>query len=151
MKYVNTYQGKDFSASHQFRLLAEVISQLDEIPVPTLNQEPARPRDGMVVIADGSDWDPLLTGAETLVVRIGGVWLEIGTLGITSQIFLDITKIDVADASYYYYGGVDSVADWKINRYDKTTYVKTSADENNNGGYTDLATAWTDRTTLTYA
>lgn len=65
--------------------------------------------------------------------------------------FLTISEFDDTDGTYYFYGGVDLAVDWKINRYDKTTFVKTSADEGNNGGYASLAAAWPDRLTLTYA
>ena len=65
--------------------------------------------------------------------------------------FLTISEFDDTDGTYYFYGGVDLAVDWKINRYHKTTFVKTSADEGNNGGYASLAAAWPDRLTLTYA
>ena len=65
--------------------------------------------------------------------------------------FLTISEFDDTDSTYYFYGGVDEAVDWKINRYHKTTFVKTSANEANNGGYGTLAAAWPDRLTLTYA
>jgi len=65
--------------------------------------------------------------------------------------FLDITEFDDTDATYYFYGGIDTDSDWKINRYLKTTFVRSSADEANNPSKVTLAAAWPDRLTLTYA
>lgn len=66
--------------------------------------------------------------------------------------FLSITNTDLSDATYYYYGGTDSAADWKINRYLKSDLNDvTSADEVGNGSYGSLGAAWTDRATLIYA
>lgn len=65
--------------------------------------------------------------------------------------FLDISEFDDTDATYYYYGGLDTALDWKINRYHKTTFIKTSADEAGNPTKTSLALAWADRTTLSYS
>ena len=79
----------------------------------------------------------------------GQISLEASTGGGTD--FLTITEFDDTDATYYFYGGLDVVLDWKINRYHKTTFVKTSADEVSNPTKTSLALAWTDRLTLTYA
>lgn len=31
---------------------------VDAIYLPTLHSEPAKPRNGMIVLADGTDWDP---------------------------------------------------------------------------------------------
>jgi hypothetical protein len=54
------------------------------------------------------------------------------------------------DSGNKYYGGLVGAA-WKINRYNLTTFVKTSATISNNPGTPDLATAWTNRLTLVYA
>lgn len=40
------------------------------------NVEPAKPRDGMVVVADGTNWNPGGTGAG-LYARIGGAWVKL--------------------------------------------------------------------------
>ena len=51
--------------------------------------------------------------------------------------------------STYTYFGIDPASGWVINRYDSSG-TKTQATESNNGGTTDLATAWTNRLTLNY-
>lgn len=60
--------------------------------------------------------------------------------------FFDVSLVDLTSAdNYYYYGGILFGA-WHINRFDKTTLIKTQT----NTGASDLATAWASRTTLTY-
>lgn len=66
--------------------------------------------------------------------------------------FLAVTLTDIADATYYYYGGLLPSTAWQVNRYLKSDpTVGTSANLANNGAVTTLASAWTNRTTLTYA
>ncbi len=41
--------------------LAEIeraFVEIDEINLPELNVEPEKPRDGMIVLADGTNWNP---------------------------------------------------------------------------------------------
>lgn len=60
------------------------------------------------------------------------------------------------DETYYYYGG-DVGPDWQVHRYlhdnpaDPLYMIPEIAELSNNPGVTDLATAFADRTTLTYA
>lgn len=42
-----------------------------------LTAEPASPANGMIAIADGAGWNPLSNGKQTMVVRLGGAWVEI--------------------------------------------------------------------------
>ena len=42
-----------------------------------LTAEPASPADGMIAIANGSSWNPLGNGKQSMVVRLGGTWREI--------------------------------------------------------------------------
>ena len=42
-----------------------------------LTAEPASPANGMIAIADGTSWDPLTNGKQSMVVRLGGAWIEI--------------------------------------------------------------------------
>jgi hypothetical protein len=39
--------------------------------------EPTDPKDGMIAIVDGQGWDPVNTGKQTLVVRLGGAWVQL--------------------------------------------------------------------------
>jgi len=42
-----------------------------------LTSAPTSPADGMVAIADGSGWDPMTNGVQTMVVYLNGAWREI--------------------------------------------------------------------------
>jgi hypothetical protein len=45
-----------------------------------LDEEPASPANGMIAIADGDaidGWDPLGNGKQSMVVRLGGAWVQI--------------------------------------------------------------------------
>lgn len=78
--------------------------------------------------------------------------IKLAASGGGGSSFLEITETDLTDSSYYYYGGVDANSDWVINRYDKSNLsTRTVATESNNATYSSLSTAWSNRTTLTYA
>jgi hypothetical protein len=42
-----------------------------------LTAEPPSPSNGMVAIADGDSWDPLTNGKQSMVVYLGGAWVQI--------------------------------------------------------------------------
>lgn len=44
-----------------------------------LTAEPASPANGMIAIADGTIWNPLANGKQSMVVRLGGAWVEIAS------------------------------------------------------------------------
>lgn len=44
-----------------------------------LSAAPATPANGMIAIADGVGWDPLTNGKQSMVVRLGGTWVEIAS------------------------------------------------------------------------
>ena len=51
----------------------------DTITLTPLNAEPANVINGMVAIADGTSWNPLATGVQTMMVYLGGAWRQIAT------------------------------------------------------------------------
>jgi len=66
--------------------------------------------------------------------------------------WLDISLNDFDDSTYLYYGGLDDVGAWQINRYPYSDLAdRKEADISNNSGYSTLASAWTARGSLTYA
>lgn len=73
-----------------------------------------------------------------------------GDLTVNGNITRMATSLVATDAGNRYYGGMMGTA-WKINRYDTTTFAKTSATVSNNPGITDLASAWAGRLALSYA
>ena len=63
----------------EFSRLAQEFGSMLEVEslrVKELNVEPARPREGMVVLADGTNWDPG-SGAGFYGYR-GGSWVLLG-------------------------------------------------------------------------
>ena len=57
------------------------------------------------------------------------------------------SNIDTADSTYYYFlSFFQGTTKWRINRLNKTTYVSDYAT-----GDGDIATAWTNRASQTYA
>lgn len=64
--------------------------------------------------------------------------------------FMDVSFVDLADGSHYYYGGLLG-GEWKINRFEVGNATsKSSATIADNGSYATLAAAWTDRVSLVY-
>ena len=49
----------------------------DVMTLTPLNAEPASVTDGMMAIADGTSWNPLATGVQTLMIRLGGAWVSV--------------------------------------------------------------------------
>lgn len=45
------------------------------LQMPVLTAQPASPTNGMVAVADGVNWDPVNSGKQTMVVRLGGFWV----------------------------------------------------------------------------
>jgi hypothetical protein len=59
-----------------FDRVATQFRQVDNVRLPELHVEPAKPRTGMIVLADGTDWDPG-SGAGFYGYR-GGAWHLLG-------------------------------------------------------------------------
>lgn len=79
-------------------------------------------------------------------------WSGSAWVSAANSSFLTVSETDLQDATYYYYGGLDSQSNWAINRYLKTDLdTVTTATQTNNPGTTTLASAWSSRLTLTYA
>lgn len=66
------YNGEDASAHSMFLLLSEILD--GELVLDVHNAEPERPRIGRVVVADGSDWDPISAGVPRIVWYNGTAW-----------------------------------------------------------------------------
>ena len=60
----------------EFRNIAAAFTEVEEILLVELNVEPDKPRDGMVVLADGTNWNP--GSGQGMYGRIGGAWVQIG-------------------------------------------------------------------------
>lgn len=61
----------------ELRRLSEILTAgVGTVLLPTLNVAPERPREGMVVLADGTNWNPG-SGAGFYGYR-GGAWVLLG-------------------------------------------------------------------------
>lgn len=62
----------------EFGRLSEIFSSgIENLLIPEYNAEPAKPRDGLVVRADGTNWNPGGTGAGFYGYR-NGAWHLLG-------------------------------------------------------------------------
>ena len=51
----------------------------DTLTLTPLNAEPNNVTDGIIAIADGTSWDPLATGVQTMMVYLDSAWRQIAT------------------------------------------------------------------------
>lgn len=56
----------------ELTLVANNLVGLNFLQLVVLHNEPLRPRDGMIVYADGTDWDP--GSGEGIYGRVNGSW-----------------------------------------------------------------------------
>ena len=73
--FTSNYSGDDQSAAQMFLLLQAIIN--GQVDVPVHRAEPAKPRLGRMVVADGTDWDPLSAGVPRLVWYNGSAWVAL--------------------------------------------------------------------------
>lgn len=59
----------------ELQKLVESIPELDEIVLRPMYRAPDKPRDGMVVYADGTTWNP--GAGQGLYERRGGAWVKL--------------------------------------------------------------------------
>ena len=64
----------------QFENLSGVLEGADfeQLSLKELHAAPAKPRDGMVVFADGTDWNPDATNGQGMYVYYGSAWHYLG-------------------------------------------------------------------------
>lgn len=98
--------------------------------------------DGDTIIKQGSQW---VNTALSTVGKTG----DYNDLLNTPN--LDISLSDISTTNTYYFGGIKSNGDWQINKWATLSGTKTTANILNNSAVLDLASAWTNKTTLTYS
>jgi hypothetical protein len=60
----------------ELRRIAENFQAVSELQLDELNVEPVRPRDGMIKLADGTNWNP--GSGAGFYGRRGGAWQLLG-------------------------------------------------------------------------
>ena len=76
----------------ELRTLALSLVETEAVETRTVNVEPSKPREGMIVVADGTDWDPGSGGGP--YVYFGGAWVSLGGSGLVcSEITIDFTSL----------------------------------------------------------
>ncbi len=60
----------------ELRSIAAAFTGLDNILLEELHAEPLKPRNGVVVLADGTDWNP--GSGAGFYGRSGGAWVFLG-------------------------------------------------------------------------
>jgi hypothetical protein len=46
--------------------------------LPVLTVEPSYPMAGMMAVSDGTDWNPVDTGVQNLVIYLNNSWVKLG-------------------------------------------------------------------------
>lgn len=78
----------------ELRTLALSLVETEAVETRTVNVEPSKPREGMIVVADGTDWDPGSGGGP--YVYFGGAWVFLAGGGsgiVCSEITVDFTSL----------------------------------------------------------
>lgn len=61
----------------EFANIASTLEGVESVLLTPLNVEPAKPRDGMIVLADGTNFNPGAGGAG-FYGRSAGAWVKLG-------------------------------------------------------------------------
>ena len=67
------------SIRSQNLIVEEIVTINNLLKLAVLENEPINPQPGMIAIADGTGWDPITTGLQTLVVYLDNAWKQIQT------------------------------------------------------------------------
>lgn len=62
-------------AAQELALIGNVLQEFPILQFQVLYSAPSRPREGMVVVADGTTWNP--GGGAGIYLRIGGAWTKL--------------------------------------------------------------------------
>lgn len=65
----------------ELRAVYQALAETDAVDLRVTNREPERPRDGMIVYADGTNWDPgngrgiyIYDNGWTRLTKVGETW-----------------------------------------------------------------------------
>ncbi len=60
----------------EFSQIEQAFNEMDSVPLTELHVEPAKPRTGLTVLADGTDWDP--GSGQGVYTYYGAAWHKLG-------------------------------------------------------------------------
>ena len=74
----NTPPGLKEWLARQFRLIANALAapHVNYLEMGERNEEPQRPQEGMIVFADGSNWNP--GSGQGIYAYYGSAWVKLG-------------------------------------------------------------------------
>lgn len=64
--------------TEELQRIADALSATDQIVLSVQHGEPDRPRDGAIVYADGTDWEPVSGEGEGFYGYYNSVWNKLG-------------------------------------------------------------------------
>lgn len=71
-----SHEGLGLYLQDELRKLAAVLEGVEDVILPTLNVAPDKPRDGMIILADGTNFDP--GSGAGFYGRSAGAWVFLG-------------------------------------------------------------------------
>jgi hypothetical protein len=63
----------------ELRAISRAFAETTVLELRTINAEPKRPREGMIVSADGTDWEPDGASGAGIYAYVGGTWIPLHT------------------------------------------------------------------------
>lgn len=63
--------------AQELEKIAQAFFVTDEVQLTPQHSAPERPRDGLIVMADGTNWNPGGTGSQHLVAYLNNAWVKI--------------------------------------------------------------------------
>ena len=76
MSYLRENPEPHYDADWMRREFEKVEQAFRQLQLEELHVEPSKPREGMLVLADGSDWDP--GSGQGVYAYYNGVWNKLG-------------------------------------------------------------------------
>lgn len=78
MRYVINYTGGDQQIQQELLAIQQAIETLNRLTIELSYEEPEKPREGQVYVADGTSWNPLGTGTKSPVLFQDDTWVALG-------------------------------------------------------------------------
>lgn len=76
MRYRRVYVNDVSEVNGELEQIEQVFAEQDFVQLVALNVAPAKPRDGLTVLADGTNWNP--GSGQGVYTYYGGAWHKLG-------------------------------------------------------------------------